>query len=304
MQNNYKKHLFIILSMITFFIVTLPLYFTNGENTPMGVSNDISSDSLQKSQNEDAEISPLLITDDLSAFEPQSPLQPVYDTLTISQRQNQGLSTMLPNLEPYYHEKTVYLTFDDGPNDDVEIAILDILKQEQVKATFFLLGNKLHEYPDVVKRIYNENHAIGNHSYTHVYKKLYDSPDSYIDELQQADDAFIEILGVRPLITRAPGGTAGNFNDDYWAELERLGYLEVGWNISSGDASDGTAEDLVNNIIHQIDTTPILHDHAIILMHSASGHDETVKALPQVIKLLKERGFTFGVITPSTPSAW
>ena len=111
-------------------------------------------------------------------------------------------------------------------------------------------------------------------------------------------------MGVRPLITRAPGGIVGNFTDEYWLELERLGYIEVGWIISSGDASDGTAEDLIDNIIHQLDNFPILQDHAIILMLSSPGHEETIKALPQIIKILKERGFAFGVITPSTPPAW
>ncbi len=303
MQNHLKKHLLAILSIIIFIIITIPLYFINEGPTPAGVSEYTDDEILGKGQKE-SDKTPFIITGDLSDFKTQDPFQPVYDNFTISQRQNQGLSTALPKIEPYYHEKTVYLTFDDGPNDDIEIAILDILKQEQVKATFFLLGNKLHDYPDVVKRIYNENHAIGNHSYTHIYEKLYDSPGSYIKELQQADDIFKEILGVRPLITRAPGGIVGNFTDEYWLELERLGYIEVGWNISSGDASDGTAEDLIDNIIHQLDNFPILQDHAIILMHSSPGHEETIKALPQIIKILKERGFAFGVITPSTPPAW
>ena len=304
MQNYSKNHLIAIFTVILCLIIAIPLLLNQPSTPPASAASEESpAIEAEEAPVQDA-TAPFVIEGDLDAFQPQDPLQPVYDAYTIQYRQTQGFSTQLVKIEPYYHPNTVYLTFDDGPNDKNTVAVLDILKQENVKATFFLLGNQLRDYPEVVKRIYNEHHALGNHSYSHDYQKLYASTDAYIDEMQKTDSAFQEIIGVRPLITRAPGGVVGHFTDDYWQELDRFGYLEVGWNITAGDSSDGVAEDLIGNIVHQLDTVPELNDHAIILMHSSAGHEETVKALPEIIHILKSRGFSFGVITPSTPPAW
>ncbi|MBR4695314.1 MAG: polysaccharide deacetylase family protein, partial [Selenomonadaceae bacterium] len=102
-------------------------------------------------------------------------------------------------------------TFDDGPDEKNTPAILDILKKEQAKATFYVLGRSAQTYPDVVRRIFEEGHAIGNHSYDHEYGKLYASTGNYLAELEQTDDVLRNLIGVRPLITRAPGGRMGNF---------------------------------------------------------------------------------------------
>ncbi|WDC83244.1 polysaccharide deacetylase family protein [Caloramator sp. mosi_1] len=87
--------------------------------------------------------------------------------------------------------KTVYLTFDDGPSYKITNQILDVLKQKEVKATFFLIGNKVEERKEVVKRIYYEGHSIGLHSYTHKMKQIYKSEDNFIEEMKKQKMQYI-----------------------------------------------------------------------------------------------------------------
>jgi len=229
--------------------------------------------------------------------------KPIYDIYTVAERANRNLSHALPAVTPYYGEKTVYLTFDDGPDPDNTPIVLDILKANNIKATFFVIGNNIEKHPDILKRIYVEGHAIGNHSYNHVYRDLYKSPKAYIDQLQTTDTIIKNVIGVRPRISRAPGGSAGSFTKAYWELLKSLGYIEVGWNVSSGDASTAKAPQIINNIAYQMENK-FLWSHAIVLMHDGRGHTETVAALPEIIKYFKERGFEFRVINLETPPAW
>jgi len=239
--------------------------------------------------------------DDFSNLSLDNPAIPVYDSYTLAQRRAKGLPTVLPAIKPYKAQKTVYLTFDDGPDDKNTDAVLDILKQENVKATFYVLGRNVKAYPETAKRIFAEGHALGNHSYDHDYKRLYASADNYLAEMEQADDAIYELLGVRPLITRAPSGRMGNFTAAYENIIAANAYVEHDWNVSSADAAPNhpVAQDYIDNIQGQA-----VMDSAIILMHSSSGHEETVKALPEIIRILREKGYTFGVITPMTPQPW
>lgn len=253
------------------------------------------------------EITPIESTPYILADENFSNLQlteidkPIYDKYSVDERQQRGLKMYLPEVQPYRDENVAYLTFDDGPDDKVTPQILDILKKENVKATFFVCGNMVERNPKVLKRIFNEGHAIGNHSYNHVYSELYKSPYDFIEQFIKTDEIIKECTGVRPLIIRAPGGTAGIFNNDYWAAVDSCGYVEYDWNICTEDATSSVpnAAAQVQNVVKQIgDSTPRT---LIILMHSKAGKEETAKALPQLIHLLREKGYKFGVITPMTP---
>lgn len=230
--------------------------------------------------------------------------KPEYDIYTYTERQQQNLPTLLPVSEEYYGDKVVYLTFDDGPDAENTPIILDILQENNIKATFFVVGTEVEKYPDVLKRIYNEGHAIGNHSYNHVYRELYKSVRAYMGQLHHNGEIIKNILNVRPYISRAPGGAAGSFTKEYWDALKKQGYIEVGWNIESGDASFAKADKIVSNIIQQTEKNTFLWSHAIVLMHGSKGHDETVKALPRIIKFYKDRGFEFRIINSKTPPAW
>jgi peptidoglycan/xylan/chitin deacetylase (PgdA/CDA1 family) len=228
----------------------------------------------------------------------------LYDMFTVQERKAQGLPTALLEVERFYGDKMVYLTFDDGPNKDNTPLVLEILRKNNIKATFFVLGTQIENNAELLKEIYQDGHAIGNHSYNHIYRELYQSSETYVQQLYHNDELMKKILGVRPRISRAPGGSAGNFTKAYWSRLKSEGYIEVGWNVSSGDASAGKANDIRDNVISQLEANKSLWGHAIILMHDGSGHGETVKALPEIIQYLKEHGFTFHVVNAQTPPAW
>ena len=232
---------------------------------------------------------------------------PVYDHYTVQQRKDKGLPLTYGTTRDYYYgDHVAYLTFDDGPNKENTTKILKILKDEQIHATFFLTGNNVERYPDVVKAIYESGNAIGIHSYSHDYKKLYASPKAYMDEVDQTAGLIYDVIHVRPLISRAPGGTSGHFTKAFWQALNQEGYIEVGWNALTGDA-DGTGKTAgkeIDNIKKQLALRPYLHSHLVILMHDASGHQATVEALPGLIKLLKSQGYTFRVVTTAIPPSW
>lgn len=239
-----------------------------------------------------------------AGFAPSAPGGPVYDTLTVDRRRAASLPTALPPTMPYYGERTVYLTFDDGPDPDITPAILHILRQAGVPATFFVVGRQAEKAPDILRQIHRAGHAIGNHTYNHVYRELYRSPAAYTAQLRRTDDILVKHLGVRPRISRAPGGSAGSFTAEYWSALATEGYREVGWNVSSGDASRAKAAQIAAAVAQQMDARKYLWSHAIVLMHDGRGHEETVRALPAIIQYFKDHGFEFRVVNLETPPAW
>ncbi len=246
----------------------------------------------------------VLAADDLSNLQLIDPTLPVYDKYIIWERQEKNLPIVLPKLEPYEAESTVYLTFDDGPDDKVTPQILDILKNEGVKATFYVCGNMVDTYPEVLARIFNEGHAIGNHSYNHVYKELYASPWSFMEQIIKTDESIRNVIGVRPFIIRAPGGTSGMFSANYYSMVEDCGYVEHDWNALTEDATPSrpNASTQINNVLKNLGDNP--PHNVIVLMHCNSDKTETVKALPELIHLLRDWGYKFGVVTPMTPQPW
>ena len=262
-------------------------------------------EAAEESAAEPQEPGRVFAADDLSNLAPDAPDIPVYDKHTLAERRAAGLPTALPDITPYRTGKTVYLTFDDGPDDKNTPAVLDILREAGVKATFYVTGRQAEAHPDVLQRIYDEGHAIGNHSYDHRYEKLYPDVNGFLAEMERTDEIIYGILGVRPLILRAPGGRIGHFTAAYAPASRANGYVEHDWNVSSADAAPGhpVAQDFIDNISSETDQE-VAARTAIILMHSSEGHEETVKALPKIIELLKAKGYTFGVITPMTPQPW
>ena len=246
----------------------------------------------------------IVAADDLSNLQLSDPTLPVYDKYILWERQEKNLPIVLPELEPYETESMVYLTFDDGPDNKVTPQILDVLKAEGVKATFYVCGNMVDAYPEVLRRIFNEGHAIGNHSYNHRYDQLYASPWSFMEQIIQTDNAIKNVIGVRPFIIRAPGGAGGMFSSNYYAMVDDCGYIEHDWNALTEDATpsrpDASAQ--VNNVLKNLGDNP--PHNVIILMHSNSDKTETVKALPELIHLLRDWGYKFGVVTPMTPQPW
>lgn len=225
--------------------------------------------------------------------------RPVYDRYTLSQRREKGLPTVLPPLAVYDKEKVAYLTFDDGPDHKNTPAILDILKNNGIHATFYVTGQMCEKNPDILRRIFQEGHAIGNHSYDHDYKKLYQSKDHFMAELEQTDEVIFRLIGVRPFIVRAPGGTAGMFSADFYPALTEAGYVEHDWNVSSEDATPKRPD--AAQQIRFVDQMTNGKNTALVLMHCCGGKEQTVKALQGIIDLLRAKGYRFGVVTPITP---
>lgn len=120
--------------------------------------------------------------------------------------------------------KVIYLTFDDGPSYGVTENILNILKRYNVKATFFVVGSKISEKERILKRIYNEGHSIGLHSYTHYYKRIYLNLDVFVSEMVQTSNEIKRVIGIRPQIIRFPGGTYKHLNRSFLKELHDLNY--------------------------------------------------------------------------------
>lgn len=197
-------------------------------------------------------------------------------------------------------KKIIYLTFDDGPSSNNTPKILDILKQQNVKATFMILGNELNKLkdPEIIKRMIKEGHALGNHTYTHVYSKLYPhgsvNVNTFMSEVEQTNNKIREILGdgFNTRVIRMPGGHMswkGTAALD--KALNEKGYCYIDWNALNGDAVSAkkSKDELIKNFKHTAANKNII----VSLMHDANAKKSTVQALPEIIKFLKDSGYEF-----------
>lgn len=167
--------------------------------------------------------------------------------------------------------KRVFLTFDDGPSKSVTIPILDILKQNNVKATFFVLGSNAERYPEIVKRAYQEGHYIANHSFTHVYSNIYSSPQAVLDEYNRTETAIKKAIGDQTYnsrVFRFPGGTSGGKYADIKTEavnlLNQNSVAHLDWNALTADAA---GLDNVNDMMSYVESTMGNKNSVVILMH-------------------------------------
>lgn len=154
----------------------------------------------------------------------------------------------------YFYPKTMYLTFDDGPSEENTAAVLDILKEYNIQATFFVVGENVRRHPEVARRIVEEGHTIGIHCNRHEYGELYESVDSYLADFREAHDAVYEVTGVEAKLFRFPGGSINSYNKDVYeeiiAEMTEKGFIYFDWNGSLEDAmSKSTPEQLVENAV-------------------------------------------------------
>ncbi|MFF4871785.1 polysaccharide deacetylase family protein [Streptomyces sp. NPDC003444] len=177
--------------------------------------------------------------------------------------------------------KCIALTFDAGPGKDTP-KLLDILKEKQVPATFFLLGSKhVDRYPKVVKRIADEGHEVANHTWTHRILTDLDAAEVR-EELERTQDAVEKITGRKPTLMRPPQGRT----DDTVSEVSReLGLAQILWSITAKDYSTDDSALIRQRVLDQA------HGDGIILLHDI--YDGTVPAVPPIIDELKRRGFTF-----------
>jgi len=195
---------------------------------------------------------------------------------------------------------TIYLTFDDGPNQGTTNKILDILKEEGIKATFFVTCKG----PDsLIKRMHDEGHTIALHTASHDYKYVYSSVDNYFKDLNKVSERVKRITGVESKIIRFPGGSSNtisrNYNKGIMTELTNIvlnqGYRYFDWNIDARDASSArNSSDVYYNV-----TSNLSHNRAnVVLMHDIKNI--TVSALEDIIEFGKEYGYKFSAIDMNT----
>ena len=203
------------------------------------------------------------------------------------------------NLKNIYHSeiKRAFLTFDDGPSQNTN-DILNILKDNNIKATFFVLGSQVEVFPETTSRIYNEGHFIANHGYSHKYSSIYESPEQVLNEYNQCNQIVANTINVPEYnshLFRFPGG----FNGGKYAQiksqavplLEQNNILYVDWNSLTGDSEkvNPSEEYLMNNL----QKTTEGKNSLVILMHDSPTKRITVDFLPKVVEYLRQQGYEF-----------
>lgn len=203
-------------------------------------------------------------------------------------------STAEPTIKPTDDTTTkkVYLTFDDGPGSQTG-KILDILKKNHVKATFFVTGKEDASSKKMYKRIVKEGHTLAMHSYSHIQDVIYDSKEAFAKDLKQINRCLYEATGVHTKFYRFPGGSSTqntslpiqNFID----VLNKNHYLYLDWNVISPDINNANAtkEQVVTGVMQGVDA----YDTAVVLMYDVADKPMTVKALPSIIKQIKAKNY-------------
>ncbi|SEU28960.1 polysaccharide deacetylase [Paenibacillus sp. NFR01] len=192
-------------------------------------------------------------------------------------------------------QKTVYLTFDDGPSI-VTRKVLQILQNYGVKGTFFVLGNQAQTRPELITAIAEQGNVIGNHTYNHNYSELYSSFTVFWKQIKQTEEIVREITGVRPQLVRAPGGTYGHFDSTYFKLLKQAGYNVMDWTVDSGDSR---RKGVPAAEILQEATADLKSREVVLLLHDGAGHEASAQALPHIIERFKAAGYAFDVLDPN-----
>lgn len=207
---------------------------------------------------------------------------------------------------PIFVNKAVYLTFDDGPSSDITPKILDILKEEGVKATFFV-NDHGRGLDYLIKRAHDEGHTVASHTLSHNFYSVYSSENAFFKEIDAVHNIIYNITGKKNKIFRFPGGssnTISRFNPGIMTRLvkraDNNGYLFYDWTIDSNDAGGSNTKEAIYNSVTKYMGYKSLN---IVLMHDSAYKYATLNALRDIIRYGKSNGFTFLPITESTPQA-
>lgn len=198
-------------------------------------------------------------------------------------------------------DKVIYLTFDDGPGKYTE-ELLDILKKYNVKATFFVT-NQFTKYTPLIKREYEEGHAIGVHTLTHKWS-IYRSVETYVKDFNDMNDLIEKYTGKRSTIFRFPGGSSNTVSRKYATgvvsairnKMNNYGYVYFDWNVDSEDAAYASSKRIYDNVVREINK----RKYSVILMHDIKKN--TVDVMEDIINYALANGFTFEVLTENAPT--
>ena len=212
---------------------------------------------------------------------------------------NISLDTFINNVRNLTKQngKIAYLTFDDGPNKSITPKVLDILKEENIKATFFVIGKNVEEHPEIVKRAYEEGHFIANHSYSHNNSVLYKSSDNFIDEIKRTDLAIGKAIGVENYsshLFRFPNGFMSpqykSKKENFLLLLSKMDYTYIDWNALNNDSvKKYSSSQLLTNLKQTCKNKNTL----IILMHDTKDVSNSSLVLKDSINYLKSQGYEF-----------
>lgn len=199
----------------------------------------------------------------------------------------------------------VYLTFDDGPSSDVTVKILDTLKKNNIKATFFICDYEPDKLP-ILKRMIAEGHTIGIHGYSHDYPTIYKSTDAFIKNIETLRDKLKKDTGYEAYVIRFPGGSSNTISRHYCPgvmtklvqEVTKKGWMYMDWNVDSTDAEGNNRPTsiLTSNVKSEL----MKNRGNVVLMHDTSAKQTTAQALPSIISYAKKNGYTFEAIAKDT----
>ena len=235
-----------------------------------------------------------VLTEQLPVEEIQEEASGVYETTKVEEsvKDTETKAEEPAKINPVMSSgKKVYLTCDDGACSNTD-QILDILKDYDVKATFFVVGKTDERSVKAYQRIVEEGHTLAMHSYSHRYDEIYESKEAFARDLNSLQEYLYETTGVWPRIYRFPGGSSNTVSKVDMQELIEyltdIGITYFDWNVASGDAVSRTlpAETIVNNCLSGIEK----QKESVILMHDASNKGTTIEALPQIIEAIQEQG--------------
>jgi peptidoglycan/xylan/chitin deacetylase (PgdA/CDA1 family) len=196
----------------------------------------------------------------------------------------QGATIKAANLSQ--GQKVIALTFDDGPWPDTTVQVLNILKENNVKGTFFVVGQNVKNYPDMVRRVIADGHAIGNHTWHHWYH--YMNPKAAAYEVDNTTDLIYQTTGVKTNLFRPPGGIMHNGVAAYARNRK---YAIIMWSSDSLDYARPSVPRLINNVFGHA------KPGGIVLLHDGGGNRaQTVQALPEIISKFRQQGYSFVTI--------
>ncbi|MFC1807078.1 polysaccharide deacetylase family protein [Candidatus Omnitrophota bacterium] len=188
---------------------------------------------------------------------------------------------------PFSSKKRVAITFDDGPNGEYTLKIVDILAKYRLKATFFLLGANVLKFPKIARKIAKKGHIIGNHTYSHKHLKRLSSR-AVLRQIERSEEVFKEVLGIRPKYLRPPYG-------EYTKRIEKIvrrkGHKLINWDVDAKDWKNPSSKVIAERILSKV------ADGSIILLHDGANirigesRRNTVNALPLIVRGLRQKGF-------------
>jgi peptidoglycan/xylan/chitin deacetylase (PgdA/CDA1 family) len=204
----------------------------------------------------------------------------------------------VPNREG--NGKKVYLTFDDGPSCHT-VKILNTLRDNHVKGTFFVVGKEDKYSKAVYKRIVSDGNTIGMHSYSHMGKEIYRSVDSFEKDTDRLQKLIQKVTGIRPTFYRFPGGSSNIDSQipvkDFIEVLEQRGISYMDWNVVDGTSDSSiTKKQMVQKVLNGVSQFNV----SVVQFHDSANSDVLIKALPEIIQKLQKKGYNLQPISEET----